>query len=179
MGKPRVSGTLVSIAFLFTAACHDRAARDQLDIPVDEGQRTLAVDAVNRLRDAFNTGSCQSIYQQATAFFRAEPLGEWMGHCRELKETLGSWQSFSASTAVRCGGGPSEIIVCVGGAAGFAKDNTKVDVAWRLDDGRTQLMWITLMPSHGARVQIPPMQLPGRFWDPPPPRPSSRSDRPG
>jgi hypothetical protein len=181
MGKPVTSGTLVSIAFLFTAACHshDRAGRDPLDIPVDEGQRTRAIGAVSSLRDAFNNGSCQSIYEQAAAFFRRQSLQEWMSQCRELKERLGPWQSLSASSAVRCGGGPSEVLVCTGGAAGFAKDNAKVDVAWLLDNGRTQLMWITLTPSNGAGVQIPPMHSPGRFWDPPPPPPLSRSDHPG
>ena len=172
MSKPRLSGTLVSIAFLLMAACysHDRPGRDALGTPVDEGQRTLAVDAVNGLRDAFNNGSCQSIYEQAAASFRTQSLPQWMSQCRELNEKLGSWQSFGVSRAVRYGGRRSDVVVYVGGVARFAKESTELKVAWLLKNGHTQLMRISLRQNQGTWVQIPPMQLPpGRFWDPPPP----------
>lgn len=160
MAQPRVAGTVSSIAFLFMAACHshDRAGKDPFDIPVTEGERMLAVDAVNRLRDAFNSGSCRSIYEQATTSFRAQPPGGWMSQCRELRETLGSWQTFSATSAVRCGTGASGVIVCVGGAARFAKGIREVDVASLLDNGRTQLMWISLRENQGTWVQMPPQR---------------------
>jgi hypothetical protein len=171
MDKPRVSSTLVSIAFLFMAACHsqDRTAKDALGTPVDERQRTLAVDAVDGLRDAFNSGSCQSIYDLAAAHFRTQSLEEWISQCRELNENLGSWQTFSASSAQKCGGGPSAVILCVRGSARFAKGIKEVDVAWLLDNGRAKLMWISLRRSQGTWVQIPPWRGPGQLWDPPPP----------
>jgi hypothetical protein len=173
-GRSRVPGALVSIAFLLMAACsHDRAGKDPLDIPVDEGQRTLTVDAVNGLRDAFNSGACQSIYEQAAAHFRTQSLQEWMSQCKDLKETLGSWQSFSAHLAERCGGGPSVVIVCAGGNARFAKRIAQVDVAWLLDKGRTQLMWISLKKGQGAWVVIPPWRGPRMFDTPPRPFPKS------
>jgi hypothetical protein len=179
MAQPRVAGTISSIAFLFMVACNsnDRAGTDFFDIPVAEGQRTLAADAVNRLRDAFNSGSCQFIYEQAGALFRAQPLGGWMSQCRELRETLGSWQTFSASSARRCGGGPSEVVVCVRGTAGFVKGTKEVDVAWVLDNERTQLMWISLRQNEGTWVQMPPSRQ-RRIFDTPP-RPLRKSDSAG
>ena len=173
MAQPRVAGTVISIAFLFMAACHshDRAGKDFFDTPIAEGQRQLAVDAVIRLRDAFNNGSCQSIYEGAAAFFRAQSLQEWMSQCNDLKETLGSWRTFGASSVVRCGEGPSMFIVCVGGNAGFAKKIAQVDVAWLLDNGRTQLAWISLKQNQGAWVQMPPGRDHRMFDTPPRPLP--------
>jgi hypothetical protein len=174
MGAPRGVGTIVAIAFLFLAVCnsHGRSAKDPLNflkIPVDEGQRTLALDAVNGLRDAFNKGSCLSIYEQAAAHFRTQSLEEWMSQCKELEENLGSFQSFSASSVGRCSGGPPPIMVCLGGAARFAKGIKEVHVAWLLDNGRTQLMWIALKQNQGTWMQIPPWRgLQHPMFDTPP-----------
>jgi len=177
MAQPRIAGAIISIAILFMVACnsHDRAGKDFFDIPVAEGQRTLAVDAVNRLRNALNSGSCQSIYEQAGALFRAQPLGGWMSQCSEFRDTLGSWQTFSASSAQRCGGGPSEVIVCVRGTAGFVMGTKEVDVAWVLDNERTQLMWISLRQNEDTWVQMPPSRQPRIFDTPPRPLPKNDS----
>ncbi len=136
------------------------------------GREIFAVEALNALRDSFNAASCQSIYDQATAFFRTQASEQWIDQCNGLQLDLGSWQSFRVQGVQRCGS--PEVIVCVGGVAGFSKDEKEMKVALRLDHGHAQLAWLRLRQSQNVWVEIPPRLQHRRFQDPPPRPPLNR-----
>jgi hypothetical protein len=173
-GMARATATFVAVLLVLGTACTGdrRTAQTPVDMPVDAPQRILALDAVNALRDSFNTASCQSIYDQAAAFFRTQASEQWIGQCNGLQEGLGSWQSFRVQGFQRCGS--PEVIVCVGGVAGFSKDEKEMKVALRLDHGHAQLAWLRLRQSQNVWVEIPPRLQHRRFQDPPPRPPLNR-----
>jgi hypothetical protein len=60
-------------------------------------REALALAGVSRLRDAFNRGACQSIWDEADLVFRIrEPQQAWLSECERMRKKLGAWQSFQA-----------------------------------------------------------------------------------
>ena len=158
---------IASVLFLLLAGCNKgrNIAARVTDLPIAEDHRTLAIEAVNKLREVFNNGGCQSIYNGAAQSFRSQPREHWLSQCEQLRESLGPWRSFNAQSTIRCGA--PEAVVCVDGSSVFAKGNRSMEVAWQWDGGQAQLLWLDLLDGN-HRVLIPP--LPGRQYLDSPPR---------
>ena len=157
---------VASVSFLLLAGCNkgQNIRTRAIDSPVDEAHRTLAIDAVNNLRALFNNGGCLAIYTRAAQSFRSQPREDWLSQCEQLRESLGPWQSFNAQSTIRCGA--PEPIVCVDGSSVFARGGRGMEVAWQLNGGQAQLLWLDLVDGN-YRVLIPP--LPSRqYLDSPP-----------
>jgi hypothetical protein len=165
---------VASVSFLFLAGCNrgQNIRARVLDSPVDEVHRTLAIEAVNNLRALFNNGGCLAIYTRAAQSFRSQPQEDWLSQCEQLRESLGPWQSFNAQSTIRCGA--PEPIVCVDGSSVFARGGRRMEVAWQLNGGQAQLLWLDLLDGN-HRVLIPP--LPSRQYLDSPPR-NHKSVRP-
>ena len=136
--------------------------------PLGEEQGKLATDAVTRVREAFNAGACQSIYEGAAEFFRSREQGRWQSECERLRERLGQWQSFEVRETVRCGGTPTAVIVCVDGQGVFTTGTHRMEMAFQCERGQARLFWLGFEDSNQWR-QIPPLPpSPNRRFDPPP-----------
>ena len=164
-------GIVALVPFLLVAACSRHAQTpDLLAVLVTDGQRLQALDGVTKLRELFNSHSCQTVSEQADGAYRVLSSNEWMGECEQLKTNLGQWQSFEPRWARRCAA--PEMVVCVGGPASFERGNQEVDVALRLTSGRAELAWISLKVTDERWIQIPGRRSPFPLADPPVPVPN-------
>jgi hypothetical protein len=153
-------------ACLILPACH-RVTEDSLDgIKVDSAQTAVALNAVNHFRDTFNARGCQSIYDEATQYFRAQEWKEWDNQCRQLEDRLGEWRSSQFLYAERCGS--PNLVVCVVVRAEFEKKSTDVSLMFVLGRDRARLDMIQLRED-GEKWQNypPPSRSRQRFSDPP------------
>jgi hypothetical protein len=134
-------------------------------------REALALDGVSRLRDAFNRGACQSIFDEADRVFRLRQSQEaWLSECGRLREKLGSWRSFRA----HLGHGPGvPLSVVVYGEAEFAKGrwraSTQVETVWHFDEGRAELFSLFL-DGEAIPMRLWPLDPRNRYQDPPPKR---------
>jgi hypothetical protein len=162
----RISGGLGAAAVLLWTGCGrgrsvSEASEEQ---PATEQQKILMAAAINKLRNAFSAGACQSIYDEAVRPFHSQTEVDWLYECNQLRESLGTWRRFEVQSTMSYG--PSKQIVLVEGSAEFAKTNRGLGITWLFDGGAPKLFFLSL-EEHGRWREIPPL-TPGLFMDPPP-----------
>ena len=119
----------------------------------DEQQRELALDGALRMREAFNSGACQSIYEHADGPFRSLQSAEaWLSRCAQMRTELGDWRRFDAAPQVA--NATAAPIVALEGPAAFANARIRVRALWRVDQGRARLLLLVLMYGHKT-LRIP------------------------
>lgn len=100
----------------------------------------VAVDAVNELREAFNSGKCDQIYVEASANFRrAESPESWRATCEKTRANLGSWVNFQLSSTKSW-----PLIAHVDGTAIFSRAPYRLITAWNFERGRPRLFRLYL-----------------------------------
>jgi hypothetical protein len=162
----RISGGLGAATVLLWTGCG--CGRDTPEAfeerPATEQQRVLTANALNKLRVVFSAGACQSIYDNASQYFRSQTEVDWLYQCNRLRQSLGAWQSFQirSTTTYRA----PEQFVLVEGSAIFAKASRQFGVTWLQDTGGARLYLLSL-EENGQWKQIPPL-TPGLIMDPPP-----------
>ncbi|HET9319165.1 MAG TPA: hypothetical protein VFO27_05305 [Bryobacteraceae bacterium] len=134
-------------------------------------REALALDGVSRLREAFNRGGCQSIFDEADLVFRLRQSQQaWLSECERLREKLGSWRSFQAHLA-RGPGVPLSVVAY--GEAEFAKSrwraHMRLETVWYFDRGRAELFSL-LLDSEAIPIRSWPSDPRKRYWDPAPKR---------
>jgi hypothetical protein len=126
----------------------------------------MAKDALEHLRESFNSGNCDLIYMEASDVFRKlESRDDWLRTCAQLRKRLGSWGSFSVgSTDVT----PSFMAHMDGMAAFSSGGSCRLRFAWSLENGAARLFSLSLEGA-GQQVVIPESSRPGppRLIDPP------------
>lgn len=170
MTLPRSLCAIVFTALLLSSACRRHPHRDEpfRRTKVDDGQKAKLVDAVSHLRAEFNTGTCEFIYDEASAHFRSQDPKEWRRECALLKEELGSWRSFQVKVAEKWS--EREPIVCVIGTAEFEKQVQQIGIVWTLEHNGVQLISI-FMREHDDQEWMEIPSRPGlirRPWVDPP-----------
>jgi len=133
-------------------------------LPDVEGpQRKLALAAMQELRQAFNNGSCQAIYDAAgDGFRRTESNPDWLAICAEIRSRWGRWDDFTATYWYQSGSQS----VAVEGTAAFTKGPCTLQVIWSLGRDRLQMACLILGVGND-QIAVPPR--PGRrFFDPQP-----------
>jgi len=128
-------------------------------------REALALVAVSRLRDAFNRGACQSIWDEAAPVFRIrEPQQAWLNGCERMRQKLGAWQSYQAHSK-HSPGIPLSVVVF--GEAEFARGraHTHLETVWHFDRGRAELFSLDL--NGEAIPPSSPFQHGKRYLDPP------------
>ena len=134
-------------------------------------REALALAGVSRLREAFNRGACQSIFDEADLVFRLRQSQKaWLSECERLRRNLGSWRSFQAHLAH----GPGvPLSVVVYGQAEFARGRwrarTRLETVWHFDRGRAELFSLFL-DGEPIPMRSWPWDPRKRYWDPPPKR---------
>lgn len=157
----KLLSVVAGIVLLASFAC--RAPRAEMK--VEEWQRTQAESAATRLREVFNTAACQPIYNAAAEYFRiGQDPREWSVECEQLKQQLGSWQSFEVTQTQRWL--MPGMVVSVRGSAGFERGKRQIDVAWLLTRTGPQLFWIAIQQDEQHWKQIPKRPLLHRLMDP-------------
>jgi hypothetical protein len=117
---------------------------------------------MNHLKDQLSRGSCESIYREAAAAFRAQTSENWLGDCTQIEDELGAWKDFQIEYDE--GIGDRDLIVLVFGPAVFEKGSLQVEANFMLN-------------SKGARLSMLGFRKENRDWLMAPPRPNSRPDR--
>ena len=155
-------------ALLLLTACRRSNPLHQTELPVGEKQQIIALHGTEKLREQWNSGSCEALYEQASAFFRSQSLPDWLSQCEQLQENLGGWQSFVSQKATMCGesGKSTRIIVCLDGVALFEKDRFKLEIGWMLENSRSWLMFLSSGRNGTGLGLIPPQSQ--RLFDSPP-----------
>lgn len=74
------------------------------------------MDGVRNVREAFNIGACQSVYDMVD---HDQAREKWLSGCERMRESLGLWNSFDAVSSQRLGVEPAAVLVQ--GRAVFAK----------------------------------------------------------
>jgi hypothetical protein len=172
MPLPRVAGAIIFVGSLLLPAGH-RHSRPGDDVPwvvLDDRQKALTSSAVSHLRDEFNRGACQSIYEEAGVGFRFQTSEEWRRECEMLKNELGSWKSFEVKITEGFAKHDHDVFVLIFGVAEFEKANQQVEVNWILNDKGAEMQWIGLrLRDDQIWMQIPDRSR-HRWIDPPPPK---------
>ena len=170
MGRTGANIAVAAFLFVCLAGCnsaskHEEAARRQQQ----------ATDGIARLRTAYNSGACQSVYDLTLAWSRSDrSRAYWVDLCTNMREKLGLWQSFRGPSSTQLEGNAA----LVESRVVFANGEFRMDTYWHLDGHGAQLVGLDLYDNHGQQVLIPPM---APFWDPgrrlmdPPPRGSETS----
>jgi len=162
-----LKATATFSCLLFLARCNKLADQRSLTEAFRENSRyvSVAVDAVKRLRDSFNSGKCNLIYVEASDVFRQlESRDDWLTTCEQTRASLGSWVSFNIRTPDT---GPP-FLAHADGTAVFASGSYRLSTAWSLENGRAKLFRFCLEGS----VVVPRshLPLPKKLIDPPPSR---------
>ncbi len=144
----------VAPLFFLLVGCGDRTA-DQRDIAALTS-RVRAADGVKRLRENFNRGDCQAVYNEADFYFREFELPEeWLTACADMQAKLGKWRSFTADQQFP----PGTSI----GQAVFENGRFHIIVHWNTLNAPARLMRLYLQSDDGSEIQVPPKRnLPSR-----------------
>jgi hypothetical protein len=130
--------------------------------PLTSSQKAIGLQAIDSLRQAFNSpSSCGAIYDAAAAAFHAGHYKEdWLRTCARLQNTEGPWQKFSMLTGEQLA--PHRVDIY--GAAEMATGTRHMEIDLLLDGNRAQLLsWSVLDDS----FEFPP-NGPSKQWDTPP-----------
>lgn len=134
--------TLLALAITF-AGCNDT-----------QKQKSLAITASQRFQQLYNAGSCQQIYDDASAYFqRHETRTRWLKDCEEVRKRFGSWLAFTPGSNNSWLIG-SVGIVWVRGAARFENGAAEVRLDWDLEKDHPALNNV-LIESGGEQISIP------------------------
>ena len=171
----RARGVLRSTAIvgcLLLAACSNPEQGRSDEDPVlaalqaNPAYASMARNAVQRLRESFNSGNCDLIYIEASEVFRElESRVEWLRTCEQLRTKLGLWESF----AVESTDAWQSTLGHVDGTAVFSKGSCRFRIALSLGNRRARVFSLWLQ-GVGHEVAIPKSFHPGlrRLLDPPP-----------
>src|SRR6516162_1933996 len=104
-------------------------------------REALVLNGIARLRDAFNRGACQSIFDDADPVFRLiRSRQAWLDECERPRERLGLWVIFRTNVTHSTG---VPLSVTVYGEAEFAtgrwRTRANVVTVWHFDRGRAEL----------------------------------------
>lgn len=135
----RGSGTLVLLVAL--AGCGNGTRQRDINREYSAAE--------NRLRELYNQGACQSIYEEAAESFRRhESLKDWLARCASTRTRLGAWRN-------------------VGGREVFEKGNYRVQMFFGVEGKRSPRLVRLIFEGDGQQW----LHLPGRLLVDPPPRP--------
>jgi hypothetical protein len=156
---------------MLLAACsnpeHRRSGEDPVlgALQANPAYASLATNAVQHLRESFNSGNCDLIYIEAAEVFRElESRVEWRKTCEQLRTKLGLWESF----AVESTDAWQSTVGHVEGTAVFSKGSCRFRIALSLGNG-TERVFSLWLQGVGQEVAIPKSFHPGlpRLMDPP------------
>lgn len=145
----------LAIAFLL-CGCQTREQHPDL--------RPIATHALSDLRQLFNLGECQTIFERFKVFHaRAD---DWRTSCDAARQKLGDWNDLLAQTFSELK--PGEDLVYMNATAVFTAGVYHLEIAWSMHDApRVTLLWLTLMRD-GQVISLPRLEMPSRpSTDPP------------
>lgn len=152
-----------------------RAVANQQAVVIETAgkpREALVLNGVGRLRDAFNQGACQSIFDEADPVFRLTwPRQAWLEECKRLRERLGLWTSFQTNVT-HSPGVPISLAAYGEGEFAIGRWRTRANVftVWHFDRGRAELFSLFLDAGPARRLGSWPSDSPKRYLDPPPKR---------
>jgi hypothetical protein len=135
-------------------------------------REALVFNRVTRLRDSFNRGACQSIFDDADPVFRLTRSREaWLEECERLRDRLGSWVIFRTNV-IHGPGVPLSVAVHSEAEFAIGRWRTRANVVtvWHFDRGRAELFSLYWDVGPARPMGSWPSDLHKRYLDPPPKR---------
>jgi hypothetical protein len=154
----------LGLVILLTGCANHKASAPP---PLTSSQQAIGLQAIESLRQAFNSSSsCGAIYDAAAAALHAGySKDDWLRVCGRLQNTEGPWLKFSMLTGEQLT--PHRIDIY--GVAEMATGTRHMEIDLLLDGNRAQLLsWSAL-----SGLEFQPAR-PFRQWDTPPIPPKSR-----
>lgn len=160
-----LASSSAALLWMLLTGCARDGSLDYSELPISKERLAQTLDGFNQLRDVFNRGACQALYDNFASAFRAYRREDWLTDCAHLPGTLGAWRDFQAEETMYCG---SDIqIICVNGLAHFTKADRGVQSVWLLRRGRVELLSLVLIGG-GKWIGTSPPRVDGQ--DPPMPK---------
>lgn len=120
-----------------------------------EQQKTIAVQATNRLRKLLSENRCDDAFQDVWSA-RHIKSGNWKSQCESLREDLGTWKDFRIESATSC---DMPKTVLLDGFATFERDQFDVLMCWSLRDSRhPELLFMRMGREGKVWSQMPEME---------------------
>ena len=155
----------VLLALMLPAACRRSKNLDNEDgPPVAKELQKQILEASGRLREQWNGGARETLYQQAAAYFRSQPLPDWLNDCEYFRRQLDMWRSLVPQETFSCG---APAVVCLDGKAVFGKGYYDVIIAWTMENRQPRLLYLSLAQGEKGIGTIPSRR--DFLLDPPPP----------
>lgn len=153
------------LACFLLFACPQKAEVREAPVPAEARWTVLAASI--ELREFYNRGLCQIIYERH-ASLRGIQANEWKAECDDLRAKLGQWKRLEEGTVTKCG---NDRVLCCEGRAVFANGTYQQELTWLIHDGQATLLWWTLHRD-GESHWLPKLPLHPLPTDPPltPPR---------
>ncbi|MFZ0704423.1 MAG: hypothetical protein WAM71_02385 [Candidatus Korobacteraceae bacterium] len=127
-------------------------------------ETTELIEQVNDLREAFNKGSCKSIYAEADPAFRTQSEESWASQCVELRHQLGNWKSFHQGQPDEKSSDSRFHLVI--GEAMFTNGNYHLETYWNVSGSRSRLCYLQIGTDPDL-ITAPPMKWRGPEEDAP------------
>jgi hypothetical protein len=140
-----------------------------------EAQRIKVLASIDQIRASFNSGACLAIYDSASRNFRNQDSTDWLSRCAELKQSFGSWSTFSLTNIWRPPDAPEVFVIA--GTAQFDRKSAEIGFSFHLTNGSVRLDTISFRKTERQWENIPDQFLRRfpRFQDPLPPKSPSDS----
>ena len=131
-------------------------------------EEKIAVESTRKLREQFNTGACNSIYEQ-TGKANDELAKEWLSGCEQMRGSLGSWTTFNDLTAFHSSHFQKPTTVRVEGRAVFTNgDHVEtywLESYWHVSGNRAHLYFLYL-EGGGKQIALPHLPKTKRLINP-------------
>lgn len=152
-------------ALLLLTACEgSRHGNDRIGARIDNEVQASGLQATEQLRQRWNVGACQVLYEEAAVHFRSQSMPDWLSQCDHLRAKLGRWQSFLLQEASTCSE-PAASTICLDGVAVFGKERYEAIIGWTVEGRQARLLFLTLGQNERSVETIPPAKQ--RLLDPP------------
>ncbi len=154
---------VVGCAMLTACSRHPRVDDDVHNVTLNDAQKTQINLALAHLKDQFNAGACQSIYEEANAGFHIQTAQDWLRDCEQLRMELGSLRRVDVKETEGVANSPLQVLVY--GAADFEKENQQICINWIVGDKGALLSWLGFRHNDREHWLGSPSR-PSRIFDP-------------
>jgi hypothetical protein len=105
---------------------------------------SLALNAAKQLRERFNHGECEQIYNDASSALALKE--KWLASCQQMRETLGVWNNVGSLSSMAQRTGTVPEIISVDGRAVF-QNGDHIETywfvsGWRIENSQARLTYI-------------------------------------
>lgn len=164
MNQARLIMGLSLYLVLCLLACHRNKASKIPLRKIDATQMEVLRKALDTIREDWNKGACQCVYDKADKSFRSQTLAEWESQCAQVRGLLGPWRGFTTSSAFSVASSDRVYFYLVESAV-FGSTSRHIMVLWRLQNQKVKLSRIDIEDYYDRWLRMPPQPISGMDID--------------